>query len=650
MHNFFRALRKAGEYWPTLCFAAFCSFAVAALWGANIGGFYPILEVTMRGKSMHEWIDDEIAKSEIEVEKAQAAQKKAYDELNGIEEDSPRFGELKSQAAEADQQLDVAQNILSGHQKTAPWIRSYAPNDPFQTIAYVVIALMVSTLIKHVFLVCNEVLVGRVALDVSRDIRMQVFEKAMGMDRAAYGKFGTSRFTATITHTTDMLSNGLMSSLGAALREPLKVVSCLVGAGLICWRLLLLSVVIAPVVGGLLYLITKRLKEVSHKQLSKAEGFHAVMLESLNNINTVQSFQREDNEISRFSDSTMAMRNFGLKFIFYTSLTKPVIEFLGLGMLSTTIVGGAYLVLNQETSLLGIPICDTPLSVPALLVFFGMLIGISDPLRKLSAVYSTIYAGSIAADSLYPMLDHANSVKERETPETVAHPHSMLRLENVDFGYAENQNVLSNVNLDIPFGSTVAIVGHNGSGKSTMIHLLSRFFDPTAGKITLNGVDYKDLRIDDIRKRIALVTQSTELFNDSVMYNIKYGLPDATDDAVYQASREAHAHEFIETVLPDGYNSSVGPNGSRLSGGQRQRISLARAVLRDPEILILDEATSQIDLKSEQLIRESLASHKGKRTMIIITHREKLLELADQVFEVSEGTLVDMTSSYRRAA
>lgn len=652
MRNFYRALKKSVEYWPTICLAAVCSFSVAALWGANIGGFYPILEVTMRGKSMHQWIDEEIAKTEAEISELNTQRVELEKRIAVFEGDEtdPQLVSARSDLLENASQVSTLENILSGHHKLEPWIRAWAPNDPFQTITYVVIALMISTLIKHVFLVSNEVLVGRVALDISRDIRMQVFEKAMGLDRAAYSNYGTSRFTSTITHTTDMLSNGLMNTLGAAIREPLKVVSCLVGAGLICWRLLLLSVVIAPVVGVLLYMITRRLREVSHNQLTKAEGFHAVMLESLANVNTVQSYRREQTEVERFSESTFAMRTFGLRFIFYTSLTKPVIEFLGLGMLSTTIVGGAYLVLNQETHLLGIPICEQPLSVPALLVFFGMLIGVSDPLRKLSAVYSTIYAGCIAADSLYPMLDHENTVAESKNPVKVAGRHSVLRFEDVNFGYTENQEIVKNINLDIPYGATVGIVGHNGSGKSTLIHLLSRFYDPTQGKITVDGVDYRDMAIDDVRKRIALVTQSTELFNDSVAYNIKYGCPEATDEEMLAASRTAHAHDFISEVLEDGYDTVVGQNGNRLSGGQRQRIALARALLCDPEILILDEATSQIDMKSEQLIRESLANNKRGRTMIIITHREKLLELADDVYEVIDGQLIQNNALIGRAA
>ncbi|MCA9128916.1 MAG: ABC transporter ATP-binding protein [Planctomycetales bacterium] len=645
MHNFGRALKSATPFWPTLALAAFCSFAVAALWGANIGAFYPILEVTISGKSMHQWIDEEVAKADSAVQESLIATARRQ----ALFVQDPSNEANRQGLAEAHLLLTAEQAKALGYHYAQPWIKRL-PSTPFDTIAMIVVVLMVSTLIKHFFLITNEVLVGRVALDISRNIRMQVFEKAMGLDRASYARYGTSGFTARITHTTEMLSRGLMNTLGAALREPLKVVACLIGAGIICWRLLLLSVVIAPVVGAMLYWVTKRLREVSRNQLARAEGYHAVMLESLGNINTVQAYRMETLEQGRFGDATMAMRNYGLKFIFYTSLSKPIIEFLGLGMLGTTIIGGAYLVLNNETTLLGIQISEEPLSKSALLVFFGMLVGISDPLRKLSAVYSSMYAGCIAADALYPMLDHSAAIADPESPVDVPTPHRMLKLQGVEFGYNPEQPILKNVSLDIPFGSTVAIVGHNGSGKSTLIHLLSRFYDPNRGYLTLDDVDFRDMKVDDVRRRVALVNQHTELFNNTVAYNIRYGNPQASDEQVIWAAKQSHAHEFIMDSLEDGYETKVGQNGSKLSGGQRQRIALARALLCNPEILILDEATSQIDMHSEQLIRESLAEHRGERTMVIITHREKLLELADRVFEVVEGRLVEMPHLSRQAA
>ncbi len=651
MKNFLRALRMARQYWLSVVLAAVCSFAVATLWGANIGAFYPILEVTIRGKSMQQWVDEELAKQN---QALNLVDSKIITEKKLLEAMPQQSVDRTVKSSE----IEVLQAERGVHQaqhqyyaKLKPWIDRFVPSSPFLTISLIVVALLVSTMVKHFFLISNEVLVGKVGLDISRNLRDRVFEKALIMDRSSFAARGNASFVTLIVHTTDMLSTGLISALGAALREPLKIVACLIGASMICWRLLLLSVLVAPVVGVLLYYVTRSIKSVSRRMLERATGFHEVLLEALANIQTVQAYRREDAEQARFEAATLLMRRFCLKFLFLTSLSKPIIEFLGIGMLGTTIIGGAYLVLNQQTSLLGIRICNEPLSVSALLVFFGMLVGISDPLRKLSSVYSLVYAGTIAADAIFPVLDHASAVIDPLEPEVLPRPHQNLQINSASFAYNNsNHKVIDDISLTIPFGSTVAIVGSNGSGKSTLINLLCRFYDPSSGNIQFDGIDYKDLRIDDVRSRFALVNQQTELFNETVAYNIRYGQPDASDEEVERVARAAHAHDFISTVLEQGYQTRVGQNGNRLSGGQRQRIALARALLCDPEVLILDEATSQIDMQSEQLIRESLSDHRGERTMIIITHREKLLELADVVYEVVDGRLVERPHLSSKAA
>jgi subfamily B ATP-binding cassette protein MsbA len=600
---------------------------------------------------MQQWVDGEldkhvqaIAATEAQIEQLSLADQAAADQAAADSTDETRASSAAEAAALENLRGEIAlhQAQRDYYAQLKPWIDRWVPANPFHTIALIVVALLVSTLVKHFFLISNEVLVGKVALDISRNLRNRVFERALFMDRASFARQGNASFVTLIVHTTDMLSLGLINALGAALREPLKIIACLIGASFICWRLLVMSIVVAPVVGVLLYYVTRSLKRVSKRMLERATGFHEVLLEALANIQTVQAYRREDTELERFEAATWTMRRYSLSFLFLTSLSKPIIEFLGIGMLGTTIIGGAYLVLNQQTSLMGIPICNEPLSVSALLVFFGMLVGISDPLRKMSAVYSSVYAGTIAADAIFPVLDHNSQIIDPVEPEQLPRPHRELRINSASFSYANSsQKVIDDISLTIPFGTTVAIVGSNGSGKSTLINLLCRFYDPSSGSIQLDGIDYRDLAVADVRSRFALVNQQTELFNQTVAYNIRYGQPQATDEDVEQVSRASHAHEFISSVLDQGYQTRVGQNGNRLSGGQRQRIALARALLCNPEVLILDEATSQIDMHSEQLIRESLAEHRGERTMIIITHREKLLELADVVYEVVDGRLIE---------
>lgn len=643
MNSFLRSLAEAKRYWRSLLLATVCSFLVAALWGANIGAFYPILEVTIRGQSVEQWFDEQTANLQKRLDDFEFEHGRLIDQLasgGSAEERSSLESRLKQIRSEQ----QVLQGSLESYRQAQPWVQGWVPSDPFQTIVLVVCVLLVSTLVKHGFMIANDYLVGRAAVDITREIRNQLFSKAIHLDRAAFSKHGASSFQAQITHTADLLCTGLTATFGAAIREPLKLIACLIGAAIICPRLLLLSLIVAPVLGGLLIWITRKIRSNTRRMLSRVMNFHGVMVESLGNIQTVQAYQMESHEDQRFADATWTTRRYRLRCILLASATKPVIEFLGVGMLGTTIVAGAYLVLNRQTQLLGIPICSEPLSVSALLIFFGMLIGASDPLRRLSAVYWQIYSGIIAADTIYGVLDQPPAIVEPSQPVAAPPRHQMLSLRGVHFGYNPDSSILRDVDLDIPFGSTVAVVGHNGSGKSTLIHLLCRFYDPQAGSVQLDGIDYRNLGLSDIRCRIALVNQHTELFNDTVAYNIRYGTLGASEAEVRLAARESHAAEFIEQSLERGYDTVVGTNGHRLSGGQRQRISLARALLRNPEILILDEATSQIDMQSEQLIRQSLAEHRGKRTMIIITHREKLLELADVVYEVKNGQLVRATS------
>ncbi len=642
MHNFYRALKVAIVYWPSLTLALLCSLGVALIWGGNIGAIYPVMEVTLAGKSLQDWNSERITLSEknlAEIDKELSL----FANRDLTDKEHHRRNELETK-----RQSEVA--AAAAATSIRPWLNRFAPVDPFNTVLVVMGLLMATTVIKSGLLVANEWLVARVSNDITRDIRSQIFDRALVLDKASFQAHGTSGFAAQIIYTSDQLARGLANCLGGMVREPLKILVCLIGAGLICWRLLLLSMIVAPLAGFFIYWIGRKIRNVSSRILNQSAGLHEVMLESLGNLQTVQAYCMEDDERNRFAQTTDNMRYYAMRVIFYSTLAKPVIEIFGLAMISITMLGGAYLILYRETHILGIPICEAPLSAPQMLIFFGLLVGASDPLRKLGGVMHFINAGIIAADNLYPLLDTQSRIKDPVEPKSIAKPHRVLSLQNVRFGYQADRPILEDVSLQIPFGQTVCIVGANGTGKSTMMQLVCRFYDPQAGSVALDDCDLRDLSLHDLRSRIALVTQNTELFNRSVIENIRYGTSDATDAEVFEAAQIAHADEFIHKQLKDGYKTIVGAGGHCLSGGQRQRISLARALLRKPEILILDEATSQIDMQSELLIRQSLADLKGRQTILIITHREALLDLADTIYEVSHGKLVAVKTYHPKAA
>lgn len=660
MNHFLRALRDAVKSWPFLLAAFLCSAGVAGLWGANIAALFPIIEVTLNGESLQSWNGRRLTDAErrIEVGTAEIA------DLEAVVAAAPVAAAPDAAAAPVDpdaatkarNRIDTLtlnrrgdEAVVYSARKLAPWLDRFLPADPFQTVLLVVGMIVCSTFLKHIFLLASTMMVGWVAMNISRDLRLRVFDKAIELDRAQFMRHGSAGFMAQLTHTTDMLAGGITAVYGGAVTEPLKIIACLAGAFFISWQLTLACLTMAPIVGFLMVWLNKRIRTVSKHILSRSKGFHHVLLETLNNVLTVQAYTMEDFERQRFRNCTGDMLRTGMWHTFYFALANPITEILGIGMVATSIAVGAWLVINQQTQIFGITMTDRPMTVPGIMVFFGMLIGASDPVRKLSGVLTGLNMGVVGAQALYPLLDTPSKLSEAATPRTLPSPHREISLRNVSFSYDGIDTVVRNVNLTIGFGERVAIVGPNGGGKSTLVNLVCRFYDPTAGEVLLDGVPLTQLALQDVRRRIALVTQQTELFNESILYNIRYGRWDASEEEIIAAAKQAHAHEFIAD-FPDGYRTMVGPNGFRLSGGQRQRIALARAILRDAEILVLDEATSQIDVESERLIHESLARYVENRTVIMITHRASTLALADSIVHIEHGIATKKPAAVYRAA
>ncbi|QDT05704.1 Lipid A export ATP-binding/permease protein MsbA [Rubripirellula lacrimiformis] len=641
MKNFRRAIRDSWHFWPSILLATVCSLGVAALWGGNIGALWPVIELTLQGESSQTWLGGEVdeAKASIQEYQAKLVPLQSAETPAELEQRS----EIEDDLASARRSLAWKQWFLAGAE-------NYLPTDPFMTVCCIMGVLVVSTMLKHALMLSNDLLIARVSTSIVRSLRMRVFQRGLHLDRRTYDNYGTSGLLANITLTSDALSIGLMNFFGAAVREPLRIVSCLIGAAFVCWRLLFLSLVMAPLLVFFVSYFNRKLRAAGATLLAKNAGFHEVILEALNNLFTVQAYTMEEAEEKSFQGVTKEMQDFSMAMTFYNSMSKPFTELIGVGMIAITVCAGSYLIVNQETHIMGVRICDEPMTISLLLIFFGLLVGASDPLRKLSGVFTSIHLGGVAANGIYGLLDHPDFVAETDSPKSPAAPHSRLTFRDVSFHYTPDQPVLKSLNLTIDRGSTVAIIGPNGSGKSTLLHLLGRYHDPVSGDVMMDDVNYRDMSLREIRQRIAVVSQNTELFNRSVMDNIRYGSPDATDAEVVAAAKQAHADEFITSALEHGYETIVGQSGQRLSGGQRQRIALARAILRDPEILVLDESTSQIDMSSELQIRATLESMKGRFTILIVTHREALLAIADATYEMRVGELIEIPKPQRASA
>jgi subfamily B ATP-binding cassette protein MsbA len=637
MKNYLRVLRMTLRYRLTLIALVLCSFMVAILWGGNIGAVYPVFEVAFRGKSLHDWAEGEIARTEQKSAELAAS-------IRALREPQTAAANASSQRRTREIELLEArwQTALATARWLQPVIESYLPNDPFQTIAVIVAVLMIATIVKNIFIFGDNMLVERVVQLVSFDLRKQLYHHSLRMDLSEYGEQRIGAMMSRFNVDLGDLNASLSCLFGRAIREPLKGIACLAGAAFICWRLLILSLVLTPLAALLIRTLAGSIKRANRRAMEENTQMMGVLSEAFNGMQTVKAFTMEQFERSRFRKTSKECLRKAMKIAFYNALAKPATEILGMAVILTALAAGAYLVLNQETHLVGIRICDRPLSVAALLCFYGLLIGASDPARKLSEVYSGIQGGIAAADRVCDMLDRLPRVSDPAEPKTPPRPHRRLVFENVSFHYQPDQPVLRNVDLTIEFGETLCVVGPNGCGKTTLVNLLPRFYDPISGRIRLDEIELQEMRLRDLRRVVGIVTQQTLLFDDTVLNNIRYGSIHASENDAIEAAKKAHAHRFIEEKLERGYQTIVGPGGSRLSGGQRQRIALARAILRDPDILILDEATSQIDLESEQLIHKALESFVRDRTAIIITHRLATLDLADRILVMEAGRIVDL--------
>jgi ATP-binding cassette subfamily B protein/subfamily B ATP-binding cassette protein MsbA len=296
--------------------------------------------------------------------------------------------------------------------------------------------------------------------------------------------------------------------------------------------------------------------------------------------------------------------------------------------------------MERHTAIFGIPMMSEPMDLPALFLFFSLLAGAADPARKLSDIFTAFQSAAAAADRIYAKIDREVPIKEPEHPAVLPIHQKSLRFENVSFSYETERPVLKNVSLEIQFGECVAVLGPSGCGKSTLLNLIPRFYNPASGRVLLDGISIDQVQMSALRQQIGLVTQEPVLFNDTVLNNILYGNPAASREECIAAAKQAFAHEFIENELSDGYETIVGPAGGQLSGGQRQRLALARAILRNPPVFLLDEATSQIDINSEKMIHEALAAFKQGRTTVMITHRLSALPLADRIVMMDEGKII----------
>ena len=640
MRNFLRVMQLTLRRRVTFALTVTCALFVALFWGSNLGLVKPIVDITFSGKSPHKWADDEVAAAAQRVADLENKIAKAQLEFPGTP-DAERT-KIRKQL-DADQLQLVSERLgLKQAQAYQPWVVRYLPDSSFWALALLMGILCGVTVIKDAFLASHMILVERLAQLSAFDLRARLMRKTLDRELAAFANDRSSDLLTRFTQDVSNVTAAVNAMFGRVMLEPLKMLACLIGAALICWRLLIVSLIIAPLAGYVALKLAQSLKRANRRAMEQMSQLYGRITESLTGIQAVKAFGMERYENRRFHQASKDYFFKALRIAVYNASARTSAELMGTIIISLAVLCGAYLVLNQQTTLLGIKIMERPLSPGSLLAFYALLAGISDPARKLADVFNYIQRGLAAADRVYEVLDAKPKIVDPPKAERLANPRPEVVVDNVSFHYKAGNPVLKNVSFRIPYGKTLAVVGPNGCGKSTLISLLLRFYDPVEGSIRLDDLDLRQMRQSDVRSRIGLVAQQAMLFDDTVIANIRYGSPQATEAEVIEAATKAHAHRFITEKLENGYKTTVGERGGKLSGGQRQRILLARAILRDPAILILDEATSQIDLESEQLIHRVLEQFTRGRTTLMITHRVASLALADEVLVLDGGRVLDI--------
>jgi subfamily B ATP-binding cassette protein MsbA len=645
MQNFWRALRYTWPYRRRLYLSLACSFLVALFWGANLSAIYPALTVLLDGKTLVQWVEDS-KKHELEqiklIKDAIETVEHTVQHLEDERRTKPRAG-LDARLAERRGELARRQAELSSRERKLAWyawmeptVRQYTPATPIKTLCLLMAVMIFGVALKGLFDFLQEYLATGVVQLAIFDLRNHFFRRSLHLDLTHFSEHGTHDLMARGTNDLDTLYNGMKALYGKVMMEPLKVVSCLAFAWMFNWRLTLLTIVlfgVAPVVIGS---VGRYLKRVSRKNLESVGKIYKILHESFLGIRVVKAFAMERYERTRLFRENKRYYQQAMKLNRTEAMSSPILEFLSITAIGLAILCGSYLVLTGEKAIWGVKLTDDPIDRSMLLTFYALIAGMFDPLRKMMSVYGRVQRGVAAADRVFNAIDRESRVPQKPRAPGLPTHRREIEFDSVSFGYLPGRTVLNGVNLRVPFGETIALVGPTGCGKTSLINLLPRFYDPVAGTVRIDGVDVRDVSLKSLRRQMGIVTQQTLLFDDTIFNNIAYGDRNADRERVIAAAKAAYAHKFIED-LPHGYETTIGELGATLSGGQCQRIALARAILRDPPILILDEATSSLDLESEALIHRALAQFTKGRTTFIVTHRLSVLDIADRIVVVSNG-------------
>ena len=501
---------------------------------------------------------------------------------------------------------------------------------PQMTLLFMGLFLAFMTMLKTSCYFGSSAIMIPLRTGVVRDIRVMVYSKVMHLPLGFFSEERKGDIIARMSGDVGEIENSITSSLDMLLKNPILILLYFSTLIVTSWQLTLFTVLVLPGMGGLRGKVGKKLKRKSLEAQGKWSDTMSQLEETLGGLRIIKAFIAEDKMVDRFKQCSDELRDATNKVAIRQSLAHPMSEFLGTLLIVLVLWFGGLLILGDGTSM----------EASTFIFYMVILYSIINPLKDFAKAGYNIPKGLASMERVDKILKAENPIKEPVNPLPLHGMNDRIEFKDLSFSYDGKREVLKHVNLMVPKGQTIALVGQSGSGKSTLVDLLPRYHDVQLGEITIDGVNVKNFRIHDLRALIGNVNQEAILFNDTFFNNIAFGVENATMEQVVEAAKIANAHDFImETEL--GYQTNIGDRGGKLSGGQRQRISIARAILKNPPILILDEATSALDTESERLVQEALERLMKTRTTIAIAHRLSTIKNADEICVLYEGEIVE---------
>ena len=539
--------------------------------------------------------------------------------------DTERYSFIPWETASVSNFVDVAKN--NGYYYSQLLIDEYGPAT---TLLLLGVLLAILTFFKTATYFGGSAMLMPLRTGIIRDIREDIYRKIIGLPLSFFSEERKGDILTRVSTDVNEVDASINSSLDMIIKNPIFILIYLGTLIIISWQLTLFTLLVVPVLAWGIGSVGKKLKAKSLQMQEKLSDSMSQIEETLGGLRIIKAFIAEKKMLSRFIQVNNEYRNIANRVAIRQSAAHPVSEFLGTSMIVIVLWFGGWLIFTGNSTI------DANLFIYYLVILYTTL----QPIKDLSKATYAMQKGLASMERINKILDAENNIREMEHPQTIESLQHEICIQNVDFCYSEGRTVLNNVNLTIPKGKTIALVGQSGSGKSTLVDLIPRYHDVSKGSICIDGKDIRNLSLKSLRSLIGNVNQEAILFNDTIFNNIAFGVDHATQEQVEAAARIANAHDFI-MESEHGYQTNVGDRGCRLSGGQRQRISIARAILKNPPILILDEATSALDTESERLVQEALERLMKSRTTIAIAHRLSTIKNADVIYVLHEGRIVE---------